>query len=101
MDREQIRMLAAKGAVLWKSHATKRAVKRGIKRSEVDDVLINGEIIEDYPYNEPDPCCLMLGTLEKPLHVVCGIADEILIVITVYHPDAPVWNDDFKTRREK
>jgi hypothetical protein len=59
---------------------------------------MTGEIIEEYPDDYPYPSCLILGA-NTPLHVVCGISELELHIITAYVPDSAKWNDDLKTRR--
>lgn len=72
----------------------------------VDDVvqcLRNGEIIEEYPDDQPYPSCLILGrALEgRAIHVVCApvVAERKLIIITTYQPDPARWDREFRRRR--
>lgn len=68
----------------------------------VKDVLITGDIIEDYPDDKPFPSALFLGWFEgKPLHVVAALdfATDYCLVITAYEPDLNHFEPDFKTRR--
>ena len=52
---------------------------------------------DDYPL----PSILILGyTIEgKPIHVVIGIDDALLWLITVYFPSLDIWELDYKTRK--
>ncbi len=34
------------------------------------------------------------------MHVVAGLGDDALWIITAYYPDSQKWNDDYLTRRE-
>jgi hypothetical protein len=65
--------------------------------------LRTGEIIEEYPDDEPYASCLILGRTDtgRPLHLVCApvTAEQRLIVITVYEPDARRWDSEFRRRR--
>lgn len=74
-----------------------------IKESEVFEAVINSEIIEDYPDDEPYPSCLIFGLTNdgRPLHIVCACSEEenLTIVITTYQPDEKRWID-FKRRRK-
>lgn len=38
--------------------------------------------------------------LEKPIHVVAGVGDGLLWIITAYFPDEEKWENDYKTRKE-
>lgn len=72
-------------------------LQRGISRDEVKAGLMGGEIIEDYPQDYPHPSCLLMAA--GPLHIVCGVADTELWIITAYRPDPAEWEPDFKTRK--
>jgi len=94
--------LIQKAAVEWNRHALERMLERGISRQEVTDVLLTGEVIEDYPSDRPYPSFLMYGkSAGKSLHVVSAFDQEheILYIITAYLPDTLHFLDDYRTRR--
>ena len=70
---------------------------------ELLEALASGEIIEDYPDDQPYPSYLIFGRAlsGRPLHIVCApVLDEtLLIVITTYQPDPDRWEADFKERK--
>ena len=84
-------------------HATIARLERGIKISDIERALLNGEIIEQYPDSEPYPSCLIMGWLATgdPLHVVCsrGEMEPALRIVTVYEPEEALWERDYKTRK--
>ena len=84
-----------------KLHAVERASIRGIDPLEVKEALLNGEIIEDYPDDKRGHSCLVCGKtlIGKDIHVLCGVAYDIVWVITVYEPDPKEWVNP-KTRRK-
>lgn len=107
MKIEEIREAIRAGIqVEYRYHAQERMVERDITRSDVMECIFNGEIIEDYPLDENNtseksfPSCLILGYASgnRPLHVVVGMKDWVMI-ITVYIPDPNKWMPDNKTRR--
>ena len=61
-----------------------------------------GRIVEFYEDDYPYPSCLILGKSIncEILHIVCGINNDLLYMITAYHPDKDKWKEDMKTRRE-
>lgn len=64
---------------------------------------MNGEVIEVYPTDRPNPSCLILHVESEPVHVVAA-ADpiaRICHVITAYRPDPKHFEPDFSTRRKK
>ena len=82
-------------------HALKRRIERKITTSEIENAIINGEIIEEYPNDYPYQSCLVHGFIKnkQPIHIVCAIAQRIKI-ITIYKPSENEWIDH-KTRRRK
>jgi hypothetical protein len=72
---------------------------RGILYDDVITAIKNGEIIEDYPDAYPFPACLILSIKPYPLHVVCGMGNDKLFIITAYRPDEEEWTSDWKKRK--
>lgn len=87
--------------IIFPSYVLKRTIERGISVEEVRGVLENGDVIEEYPADEP-PRYLMLGwSGDRPLHVV-GEDDPVAgetTAVTVYEPDERLWKSDFTERR--
>jgi len=86
---------------IYRLHAVERMFQRNISEAEVQSAVLNGEIIESYEDDKPYPSYLSLKKINsKAIHVVYAInTDKSYIVITVYEPDATLWEKDFKTRR--
>jgi hypothetical protein len=102
MDREKLINAVQNGKIEWQTHALERMMKRGISGEIVKQVLLKGEIIEDYPDDKPFPTALFLGWFEgKPFHVVTALDSHsgYCFVITVYRPDLEHFESDYKTRR--
>ncbi len=71
-----------------------------IIRWDIRHVIAHGEIIEDYPDDEPCPSALFLGfTAERPCHVVVSQCEDHARVITVYVPEKDKWID-YRIRKE-
>jgi hypothetical protein len=102
-NKELLVSIINNGAIEWHRHALERMMERGISRREVFDVLLAGEVIEEYPSDYPHPSILMLGKpYDTPLHVVAAFDSEqsTVYVITAYYPDTVHFLDDYKTRRK-
>lgn len=100
---EQFSAAIQKGTVEWHRHALERMFERGVTRREVMDVLLAGEVIEEYPTDYPFPSVLMLGKPDDtPLHVVVAFDSEreTIYIIAAYCPDILHFLDDYKTRRK-
>jgi len=88
--------------VFFSGHAVQRMFERGISKSDVLAVIASGEVIAEYPDDEPFPSYLILGFIEgHPVHIVLGVdhLTQTGYLITAYTPDLSLWNSDFKTRR--
>ncbi len=69
-------------------------IKRSITRLEIEETVINGEIIEEYPDDKYSPSCLIYGRTktERDLYVQLSFPPSI-IIITAYDPDQETWID--------
>lgn len=77
--------------------------QRGINPDAVKKVITNGEIIAEYPDDQPFPSVLLLGFYgNQPVHIVVASepATSHCYVITVYQPDPTLWDETFKIRRK-
>jgi hypothetical protein len=94
---------AAQKKFLFLPHAIRQMSRpaRMITPSEVEVVVLQGELLEDYPQDPRGHSCLLLGFGDgnRPVHVVCSPKDEYLAIITAYLPDPVQWSDDFRRRR--
>ena len=83
-------------------HALERCVERNISPEEIKDVILSGEIIENYPEDKYGPSCLIWGvTVEgRILHVQCSLSP--VWIITSYDPTLKPseWEEDFKRRQK-
>ncbi len=102
MDVIRMRNALRNARIEWRRHALERMAEQDIPRPDVLEVLNSGELIEDYPEDEPFPSGLFLGWRGvRPLHVVAAFDDggDLVYVITVYEPDLGHFEPDFRTRR--
>ena len=61
------------------------------------------KIIEYRPDDYRCPSCLVLGVnlAGRWLHVVCGIHEDALWILTAYWPDLDHWNASYTERKKK
>jgi hypothetical protein len=88
--------------LIFSGHAVRRMFEREIPASSVRQVVAAGEIIAEYPDDSPYPSFLMLGHLaQRVLHVVVArnASTGDCIVVTVYSPEAGLWDGEFKRRK--
>ena len=62
-------------------------------------IVIINQYDDDYPY----PSCLILGynINNKIIHIVCGVSEDTVHIITAYYPNTDKGEEDMKTRRKK
>ena len=77
---------AAQKKVLFLPHALRQMLRpdRIVTRREVREVIMDGEVIEDYPEDPRGHSCLLLGFggEGRAIHVVCSPREEYLAIIT-------------------
>ena len=101
IDLEYIQYLCKQGKIRWTNHILIRILQRGIKQVDIENAILTGKIIEHYPDDYPHPSCLILSLAldTKEIHVVCGIANDELYMITAYRPDSNKWDKNFSERK--
>ncbi len=95
LERElaRIRSQAATGRFRLTQHAQQDMVEEEINLDEVLQAIGCAEILEYYPEHRRGACSLLSGATDdrRPLHVVCTVAQALLVLITVYEPRPPKW----------
>ena len=83
-------------------HVLIRFQQRHISYAEVKETILCGEIIEEYPDDYPYPSCLILGETAagRTLHIVAGLSETNLWIVTAYEPDSSKWSEDFRRRKD-
>ncbi len=85
-------------------HADEEARADRLSYDEIFFSVLQGEVIEDYPSDNPYPSCLVYGATfsGEPVHSVWAYNQENLwaVLITVYRPDPNRWID-WRRRRSK
>ena len=89
--------------IIFSGHAITRMFERGLKKNNIISVINCGQIIFEYPDDQPYPSKLMLDFIEqKPVHVVVARDNKnnYCYVVTAYTPSMLLWHNDYKTRRK-
>ena len=90
----QIRDQLSVGEFNFSRHALKRVVERNISETEIKQIGMNANMIEEYPDDKYSPSCLLLGYTQtgRPLHIQVSRADTDLVkIITLYEPSVEEW----------
>lgn len=91
MELEEIRKLVSKGKYAFYKHALTEADKDGVRPQDAVTVVLNGEVVEEYPDRHR---CLIYGMMADnlPLHAVCDYGDDDFVwIVTVYIPQDSEW----------
>jgi len=102
MNIEELRYAIKSGNFEWRKHILVRLAERNITQDMILEVILSGEVIEDYSQDRPFPSCLIFKMIEEtPYHVVVGFDLEYkkAYIITAYKPTLDKFEPDFKKRR--
>lgn len=88
----------------YSRHAFERMFQRAIPPDAVAQIVAEGEVIAEYPEDQPYPSVLLLGEhADQPVHAV--VAQEPgtgnCYLVTIYRPDPTIWDKTFKQRKAK
>ena len=99
MKLEGIKVKIRKGEYRFSDHAVKRMIKRSISRFEIEEAVITGEVIEEYPHDKYSPSYLIYGKTKtgRNLHIQISLPPAV-VIITTYEPESIEWID-YRIRR--
>jgi len=101
MDIEVIKSKIRLNQYVYTHHAEIERISDKLTFAEIEEALLNGEILEQYPDTGRGESCLIVGFANNlPIHIVCGWRGDKVALITVYIPSPPKFVDPW-TRREK
>ena len=76
-------------------------IKRSIERAEIEEAVLSGEIIEEYPDDKYSPSCLIYGRSKAGRHLHVQLSPSpAVVVITAYEPDETEWVEYRKRRTQ-
>ena len=85
-------------------HADEEAQADKLTYKEIYYSVFQGEVIENYPEDEPYPSCLIYGETfsGNPVHSVWAFNEvtQWSVLVTVYRPDPYLWIN-YRTRKKK
>jgi len=75
--------------------------ERNVSTDELIAIISLGEIIEEYPDDEPCPSVLIMGFINAvAYHTVIAVCRDHIRVITVYIPEQDKWIEYRRRRNE-
>ena len=100
MDIEEINAKVRANEYVYSQHADIERRANDLTLAQVEEALLIGEILEQYPDTGRGEGCLVVGfSGDTPVHAVCGWRGEKIVLITVYVPSPPKFVDPW-TRGE-
>lgn len=98
IDESWIKECAANNQYRYSRHADRERQNDALSLTEVEQALRSGRVIEQYPDTGRGESCLLVGFTDvgKPIHAVCGILGEWLVIITVYIPTPPKFKNPYE-----
>lgn len=102
INHDKLKRLLTEDAFIISNHARSRMFQRNISTENIQEVVIHGQMIEDYPEDEPCPSALFFAYSEgRPCHVVVAECEDHVRIITVYIPENNKWIDHILRRDQK
>jgi len=90
MDIEEIKSRVRNNQYVYTVHAETERKADGLTFTQIENALLNGQILEQYPDTGRGESCLVVGLADTvPVHAVCGWRGEKIALITVYIPRPP------------
>ena len=100
MDIEEIKARLRANEYVYTQHADIERRADELTLAQIEDALLAGEILEQYPDTGRGDSCLVVGFAgDVPIHAVCGWRGEKVAIITVCVPGPPRFVDPW-TRGE-
>ncbi|MBN1593937.1 MAG: DUF4258 domain-containing protein [Candidatus Coatesbacteria bacterium] len=102
MQIDWIRERVSRSEYLLTSHAEIERRNDDVDLVDIEEALLSGVVIEDYPDDPRGSSCLVCGfSSGKAIHIVCGRNSiDWLVLITVYIPSMHKWEDPHSRRRQ-
>lgn len=90
MDIEEIKAKVHANDYIYSHHADLERRADDLTLAQVEDALLTGEILEQYPDTGRGESCLAVGfSGDISIHAVCGRHGDKVVLITVYIPGPP------------
>jgi hypothetical protein len=102
MDLKIIKRLVRRNHYVYTLHADNERKAEDLTLIQVEEAILGGEKLEEYPDTGRGESCLIVGFAgEVPIHIVCGWRGEKVAIITVYIPQPPKFIDPWTRKRRE
>lgn len=94
MDIEEIKRKVRDDQYVYSQHAEIERRSEALTFAQVEEALLLGQILEQYPDTGRGESCLVVSFAgDRPIHVICGWRGAKIVLITVYIPRPPKFID--------
>jgi hypothetical protein len=95
---EWIREQVESGRYFWSHHADQERQADELTIAQVEQAVLQGRVIENYPDTGRGESCLIAGFCDDgtPIHVVCGVRSGQPVIVTTYVPTPPKFKNPFQ-----
>ncbi len=101
MNIEDIKELIRTDQYDYSAHAEIERKADELTFAQVEEAILKGTILEQYPDTGRGESCLLVGfSGEIPVHIVCGWRGEKIALITLYIPTLPKFIDPWTRGNE-
>lgn len=101
MDIDLIKKQVRRGRFRLSIHAEIEARYDSLDIEQIVEAILADEILERYPDTGRGESCLVIGFAQHtPIHVVCGMRDDLVVIVTIYVPGPPKFSDPWTRVRE-
>lgn len=85
----------------YSHHADEERKAESLLLTQIEEALIQGKVIENYPDTGRGESCLVAGIASDgtPIHAVVGEREDSMIIITTYVPRPPKFTNPFERSR--
>jgi hypothetical protein len=103
VDIKWIKECVRNNAYFLSGHADEERMDDNLTIPEIEEALLSGRILEDYPDDRRGESCLVVGFTNSgiPIHVVCGEREDGFVIITIYIPSPPKFKTPYQRGRRK
>ena len=98
LSLDGIKQCVDKQTYRYSRHGDRERQNDTLSLDEVEQALLNGRIIEQYADTGRGESVLLAGFTDagKPVQVVCGGSDDLMVIVTVYIPTPPKFKNPYE-----
>ena len=98
IDIDWIREKIKQNEYYFSRHGDQARQEDNLTIIEVEESLLTGRMLEQYPETGRGESCLVAGFSDsgKPVHTVCGKLGDWLVMVTVYIPTPPKFKSPYE-----